>query len=98
MRRLLQEKKRAISEGLRRRTHSSSVKRSLVEVERRFLVWMWRGMCDHVRRLFSTFVNACEFCCLGKHLGLGIDHSIFDVDAYTYFFLSAIFENFCKIV
>ena len=89
MRRLLQEKKRAISEGLRRRTHSSSVERSLVEVERRFLVWMWRGMCDHVRRLFSTFVNACEFCCLGKHLGLGIDHfNIRRGCLYIFFFVS----------
>ena len=45
-----------ISEELRRRTHSSSVEGPLVEVERRFLVWMCRGMCDHVRWLFSSFV------------------------------------------
>lgn len=49
-------RKREISEELRRRTHSSSVESPLVEVERRFLVWMCRSMCDHVRWLFSSFV------------------------------------------
>ncbi len=47
-----------LSEELRWRTHSSLVESPLVEVERRFLVWICREMCDHVlvRRLFSTFV------------------------------------------
>ena len=45
-----------ISEELRRRTHSSLVESPLVEVERRLLVWMCRGMCDHVRWFFSSVV------------------------------------------
>lgn len=49
-------RKREISEELRRRTHSSSVESPLVEFERRFFVWMHRGMCDHVRWLFSSSV------------------------------------------
>ncbi len=56
MRRHRLVRKRELSEELRRRTHSSSVESPLVEVERSFLVWMCRGMCDHVRRLLSTFV------------------------------------------
>ena len=69
MRRKLQEKKRGISEGLRRRTHSSSVERSLVEVERRFscmdVAWYVRSCPSFV----LDFVNACESCSRGNHLG-----------------------------
>ena len=69
MRRKLQEKKRGISEGLRRRTHSSSVERSFVEAERRFscmdVAWYVRSCPSFV----LDFVNACEFCSRGNHLG-----------------------------
>ena len=56
MRRQLLVRKWEISEELRRRTHSSPIGSSLVEVERMFPVWMCRGMCDHIRWLFSSFV------------------------------------------
>lgn len=84
MRRLLQERKKRqeISEELRRRTHSSSVESSLVEVERWFLVWMWRGMCDHVLRLFS-FVMLVSLVLVTIISASGVDHSIFNADAYT---------------
>lgn len=78
MRRQLLVRKWEISEELRRRTHSSSVESPLVEVEQRFLVWMCRGMCDHVRWLFLVFCNACESCSRGKSLlASGVDHSTY---------------------
>jgi hypothetical protein len=41
-----------------------------------FLVWMWRGMCDHVRQLFSTFVMLVSLALVAITLGLGeVDHS-----------------------
>lgn len=56
MRRQLLVRKREISEELRRRTHSPPIESPLMQVERRFLVRMCRGMCDHIRWLFSSFV------------------------------------------
>ena len=67
MRRQLLGRKWEISEELRRRTHSSLAESPLVEVERRLLVWMYRGMCDHVRRLFSSFVMLVSLVLVGNH-------------------------------